>query len=180
MLPPEILNRLPSVIFWIVLIVTIAVFMLSRLAEGRSKAAELLGPMGRWFRHRADERKKRWQLEIREAVDTPDYKVMQRRVTWLEKMVVKLEAEAERDAIRIKKLELVEEVHGAHQDMTSEYLREDAQWHIDASMMAAEKDFQLPWRRSYTQFVREYREKQGLEYGRRWTDNPESQEWKEE
>lgn len=172
MLSPEVLNRLPPVAFWVVFALCVGLFVLQKLAE-----AGMLGPLGKWFRSRAEARKRQWQREVREAVDAPDYKAMQRRVTWLEKMVVKLEAE-------IKKLELVEEVHEAHRDMTAEYLRLDAQWHIDASMIAAEQRFRmLPPHTSYTKFVRDYREKQGLENGRRWTDNPEPQQqidWSQE
>jgi len=165
-LSPEILNRLPSVVFWVVMGVFVVGFVLSRLAEGSKAAADMIGPLGRWLRRRAGDRKREWQREVREAVDAPDYKALQRRIDTLEKLVKKLEAE-------IRKLELVEEANSAHQDMISEYLREDAQWHIDAAMMAVENSFTLPPHRSYTRFTRDYREKQGLEYGRRWTDDPE-------
>jgi hypothetical protein len=174
MLSPEVLDRLPSIGFWVVItgfIIGFSFDMLARVAGGSKAVAELLGPLGRWLRKRDNHRKER---KRREAVDTPEYQFLQRRIIKLEKLVNKLERE-------IKKLELVEEVHGAHQDMTSEYLRQDAQWHIDASMIAAEERFKmLPPHISYTKFVRDYREKQGLEDGRRWTDNPEpQQDWKE-
>lgn len=152
MLSPEILNRLPSFAFWAVLIVSIFGFVVTRLVESWDKTAELFGPVGRWLRRRAKDRKAQWQREIREAVDAPDYKALQRRISTLEKLVHKLETE-------IKKLELVEEIHSAHQDMDAEFLREDAQWHLDAGMVTAEAGFELPSHRSYTRFVRDYREK---------------------
>lgn len=159
MLSPEVLDRLPSIGFWIVItgfIIGFSFDMLARVVGGSKAIAELLGPLGRWLRRRDDNRKAK---DRRKAVESSDYQFLQRRIVVLEKLVRKLETGAEHDARRIRKLELVEEVHAARQDMDAEFMREDAQWHVDAGVLAVEKRFRMPPRRTYTQFVREHREK---------------------
>lgn len=167
-MPPELIQWLPRSIVYSVLLIVAAAFVLSRLAEAFEVAANMMGPPGRWIRRRyqkrAAQRQEELQHTIREAVkEAADYKVLQRRIETLDRLVKKLEAE-------ITKLELVEATSAARQDMTAEYLREDAQWHIDAGVLAAERKIKLPPHRSYTRFCREYREKHGMQYGRRWND----------
>jgi hypothetical protein len=168
-MPPEVVHWLPRSVVYAVLALVAIGFVLSRLAEAREDIANMLGPVGRWLRDRAKrqarERQRDLDRSIRAALKgAADYRAMQRRIESLEKLVHKLEAE-------IKKLRLVEETNAAHQDMTAEYLREDAQWHIDAGMLAVEDGFDLPPHRSYSKFCVDYRKKQGMGYGRRWNDD---------
>jgi hypothetical protein len=131
----------------------------------------MLGPPGRWIRRRYQQRA-RLALKVAD-----DYKTLLRRIDDLEKMVRTVQRES-RDRERkleakIKKLEIVEETNAAHQDMTAEYLREDAQWHIDAGLVAVEEKYRLPPHRSYTKFCNDYRQKHGMGYARRWDDDPQ-------
>lgn len=175
-MPPELIQWLPRSVAVVAAIVVAILFIISRLCETKEQVANALGPFGRAIHRRYKERVRR------AAFDEAAYRALQRRIDQLEKLIRKLEREAEVKIHKleneIKKLEIVEEVHAAHQDMTTEFLREDAQWHIDAGISAAEERYQLPSRRSYTQFCHDYREKHGLQHGRRWSDDSESKEWR--
>jgi len=160
MLPDEVIHWLPRSAVYVVLALVTIGFVLSRLAEAREDIANMLGPVGRWLRGRAKQRVRERQEELDRTIraalrDAADYRVIERRLTSTEKVVQALESE-------IAKLRLVEESNAAHQDMIAEYLREDAQWHIDAAMLAIEKRFKLPPHRSYTKFCNEYRQQHNM------------------
>lgn len=153
-----------------------AVLVLVRLAEGSKAIGDMLGPPGRWLRRRFEHnemlRREERKREFREVLldqDSPDYKALQRRTDTLCKMIKQLEAE-------IKQLKKIEQANAVNWDMTAEYLREDAQWHIDAGISLAEKNIKLPKHRSYSQFCREYRATHDIKYGRRWSDAEEEED----
>lgn len=158
----DLARWLPESVVYAVTLIVVVVLVLSRLAEGSKHIADLLGPPGRWLRRRhernemlrAQERKR----EFREVVNgerAVDYKAMQRRVDVLYGLFEESQEE-------IRKLKAVEQGHAINWDMTSAYLREDAQWHIVAGVKMAEMGIKLPRHRSYSQFCRDYKRGKGV------------------
>ena len=170
---PEVARWLSESVVYL-LAGSVAVFLaVVRLCEGSKRIGDALGPVGRWlhrrYMHNEMMRREDRIQEYREALldeNSKEYLALQRRCDALYKMVTSLE----RDAKQSKK---VERANAANWDMTSEYLRYDAQYHMDAVVQCAEQGLTLPTHRSYTQFCQEYRRIHGgQKYGRRWYDNP--------
>ena len=120
---------------------------LGRLCEAYEPVAKFFGRLGSWLR--------------RKAIDNraSDYNFLQHRIADLEKIVSDQREDINQQDLKITKLELTEEVNAVRQDMMAEYLRVDAQWHIEATVEAAEQDVKLPNHLSFTAFCREYRVK---------------------
>ena len=102
---------------------------------------------------RREERKREFR-EVLTGERSADYKAMQRRID----VIYSLFKESEKE---IEKLKAIEQGHAINWDMTSAYLREDAQWHIVAGVKMAEMGIKLPRHRSYSQFCRDYKRTKG-------------------
>lgn len=156
----EILHHLPGWVFWLFAIAIFVLGMLSRLVQGKKDFLELFGRPGRWLYHRlelaATHAKNNGQ---REAFDTPEYRMLKRRIDAQAEEIKDLQANAVRDAKRIKSLENRAEHDAERRDIDAEFIREDAQWHADVAVWAVGKHLRLPTRIGYIQFVREYWEK---------------------
>lgn len=148
--PPDLWHKLPIPVIYVVgigIIVSLAVIRLSEVIAASETIAKACGPPGRWWRQRIKDRaakaKQERLDEMREAFGTPEFRMLQRRIGSLDKMMHIMESE-----IRV----ILDT-----REMDSAYLREDAEWHIRAGVLAAEQNFRLPKHRSYTQFCREWR-----------------------
>jgi len=148
--PPDVWDRLPVPVIYVVgvgIIVTLAIIRLGEAVAASETIAKSLGRPGKWWRRRIQQRnakaKEARLAEMREVFRTPEAKVLQDRIDMLERMV------------RI----LADETHTTmdNREMDAAYLREDAEWHTRASILAAEQGFKMPRHRNYTQFCREWR-----------------------
>ena len=153
-MPPDMWDRLPVPVIYAVgvgIIVTLAIIRLGEVVAASETIAKSLGRPGQWWRERIQKRNAKARearvSEMREVFGTKDYGVLQERIDMLERMV------------RI----LVNETHDttANREMDAAYLREDAEWHARAGILAAEHGFKMPKHRSYTQFCREWRAARG-------------------
>jgi len=110
---------MPPWVLGLVAIAVIAALVLPRLAEASAAAAKLLGPIGRYWRRRGQQRR------IVAEITPADYQEMGRRVTNLDGRVRALESSN-------KVLERVNEVQQA-------YIVYDAQWHFEDELSAVGK-----------------------------------------
>ena len=142
-----LLAMLPPWALYLVVIAVIAALVLPRLAEASDAAAKLLGPIGRYWRKRGQDRdrqhKKEVQAEAQQLAEqiiakvTPlDYQEMGRR---LENM----------DG-RVKALERTKEVNEA-------YIVYDAEWHfVDELAAVGRPDCKPAFRLTYPRFEELY------------------------
>jgi len=149
-MPPDVWDRLPVPVIYVVgvgIVVTLAIIRLGEAVAASETIAKAFGRPGKWWRDRIQQRSARAKevrlAEMREVFGTKDYGVLQERINMLEEMV---------------KI-LANETHATmdNREMDAAYLREDAEWHARASILAAEQGFKMLKHRSYTQFCREWR-----------------------
>jgi hypothetical protein len=133
-------------------------FALSILCEKSEKVANTFGRFGRWLRARAIKGGPPGYEHLHQEIADLTATVKRQR----EDMNAQ-DVKMDRQEIKITKLELTEEVNAVRQDMTTEYMREITLWYADAVVWAAENRLRLPPQRPFTEFVREYREKHGIQ-----------------
>lgn len=159
-MPHDLTQWLPESVIYGVAVIVLVTMVVVRLAEGSKAVGDMLGPVGRWLQRRYERnemsRREERKQEVREVLTgerAVDYQAMQRRIDVLFGLFQGAQNE----------IENMKSEHAINWDMTAAYLREDAQWHINAGVMMAEKGIKLPKHRSYSQFCREYRHARGIE-----------------
>jgi hypothetical protein len=139
-----IFSHVPGWVLWVAVVLVIAAFFASRLAETYEGLAKFLGPLGRRAQRvaqeRAIERARQFRDIAHEVVQNmsrpPDYDQLKRDLM--------------RVIARVQEMEESEEVSQA-------YLIHDAQWHFEVDEYLAEQGVTIPHRIGFREFSSRYR-----------------------
>lgn len=129
--------------------------VVKHLAEQKKSFADLLGPLGRRLKDRAERRelirKEQRTQEFRENIRAgADYKALEGRIEMLSKHIQEMNDE-------IAKLKREKETDAQDRDMNAAYIGYSMRWANAADLSAAQQDCTLPPRIGYTEFCRKWR-----------------------
>lgn len=146
-----LLTHASGIGLWSIVGLIVFAFIGSRLAEAYEGFAKVLGPLGTYWRRRADERKKRDRADLkvlaREVVSEirpADYEQLQNDLALMQKQL-------ERMMRRVADMQMTEDVNQA-------YLIHDTEFHFILDQMLAERGIKPPKRIPYREFAVKYRQ----------------------